>query len=179
MAKLSNSARVLAIDPSTQGFGFVVLEGRDQLIDWGTREALGARKNEQSVRRTQQLIEKYRPEVIVLEDTTAVTSRRHTRIVFLIRRLQKLAQAYKIRVRFVSKRAVYDYFTMGDRINQRKLAEAIACLLPELASCLPQQRKPWMSEDPRVRVFGAAGMGLSRCSQLYVGPPTPRPVQSR
>jgi len=30
--------RVLAIDPSTRGFGFAVLEGPDRLIDWGVKE---------------------------------------------------------------------------------------------------------------------------------------------
>jgi len=30
--------RVLAIDPSTRGFGFAVLEGPSRLIDWGVKE---------------------------------------------------------------------------------------------------------------------------------------------
>ena len=30
--------RVLAIDPSTRGFGFAVLEGPERLIDWGVKE---------------------------------------------------------------------------------------------------------------------------------------------
>lgn len=30
--------RVLAIDPSTRGFGFAVLEGPNRLIDWGVKE---------------------------------------------------------------------------------------------------------------------------------------------
>jgi hypothetical protein len=30
--------RVLAIDPSTRGFGFAILEGPNQLIDWGVKE---------------------------------------------------------------------------------------------------------------------------------------------
>ena len=29
---------VLAIDPSTRGFGFAVLEGPNRLIDWGVKE---------------------------------------------------------------------------------------------------------------------------------------------
>ena len=30
--------RVLAIDPSTRGFGYAVLEGPNRLIDWAVKE---------------------------------------------------------------------------------------------------------------------------------------------
>jgi hypothetical protein len=124
-------------------------------------------------------VDKYQPELLLLEDITAKTSRRHPRIRLLIRRLQKLAAAYRIKVSLIAKTEVHDYFTMGKRLNQRRLAEAIAQLLPELITCLPRDRMPWMSEDPRARVFGAAAMGLTRYSQTHVGPPTPRPKQRR
>lgn len=35
----TNDIRVLAIDPSTRGFGFAVLEAPNRLIDWGVKEA--------------------------------------------------------------------------------------------------------------------------------------------
>ena len=29
--------RVLAIDPTTKGFGFAIMEGPERLIDWGVK----------------------------------------------------------------------------------------------------------------------------------------------
>lgn len=31
--------RILAIDPTTRGFGFGILEAPERLIDWGVKEA--------------------------------------------------------------------------------------------------------------------------------------------
>jgi RNase H-fold protein (predicted Holliday junction resolvase) len=151
---------ILAIDPGSYGFGFVVAEGR-KLIDRGMREAPGTRKNFQCIRKMQKLIDKYQPDLLVLDDITSEASRRHPRIRLLIRRLQKLAAAYRIKVGLIAKSEMHDYVTMGKRLNQRKLAEIVARLLPELTAYLPRDRKPWMSEDPRGRLFGAAAMALS------------------
>ena len=30
--------RIIAIDPTTKGFGFAVMEGPEDLIDWGIKE---------------------------------------------------------------------------------------------------------------------------------------------
>jgi hypothetical protein len=42
MISPANEKRVLAIDPTHRGFGYVILEGPERLIDWGTRHVPGA-----------------------------------------------------------------------------------------------------------------------------------------
>ena len=94
--------RVLAIDPSTRGFGFAVLEGPNRLIDWGVKETKTDKK-----RRTLQLIEdlidRYLPNVIVVEDYAGKGSRRCRRVQGLISDISKLAVQRKIKVRAFSR----------------------------------------------------------------------------
>ena len=37
MAKVSSPPRVLAIDPTPRGFGYAILEGSTDLVDWGVK----------------------------------------------------------------------------------------------------------------------------------------------
>ena len=40
--------RIITIDPVTRGFGFAVLEGPEDLIDWGVKEARNRDKKTRS-----------------------------------------------------------------------------------------------------------------------------------
>ncbi len=146
--------RVLAVDPSTRGFGFAVLEGADRLIDWGTRTARRD-KNRQCLRKVEELIEIYLPEVLVVEKCDARESRRCARVWRLIAAMTKLAMARKIRVRRSSRRQVRAVFSRFGASMKHEIATVIAKRFPELAPHLPPARKAWMSEDQRERIFGA------------------------
>src|SRR5258707_1427486 len=93
---------VLAIDPSTRGFGFAVLEGPNRLIDWGVKETR-TDKRERALRWTVELIQRYRPSVIVVEDYDGKGSRRCRRIQRLINDISNLASKKKVRVRSFSR----------------------------------------------------------------------------
>jgi hypothetical protein len=56
----SRTRRVLAIDPTSRGFGFVILEGETKLLDWGVRQ-IRANKDEATLMKVQELIRLYRP----------------------------------------------------------------------------------------------------------------------
>jgi Holliday junction resolvasome RuvABC endonuclease subunit len=152
--------RVLAIDPSTRGFGFAVLEGPNRLIDWGVKETK-TDKNKKTLKLVADLIERYQPSVIVVEDYAGKGSRRCRRIQGLIRDISKLASKRKIRIRGVSRLKVKQAFSDSGASNKYEIAVAIANRFPELASRLPRFRKPWMSEDYRMSIFDAVGLGLT------------------
>ena len=57
--------RVLAIDPSTRGFGFAVLEGPNRLIDWGVKETK-IDKNRRSLKLIDELVNDYQPYAMVV-----------------------------------------------------------------------------------------------------------------
>src|SRR5207249_4460129 len=86
--------RVLAVDPTSRGFGFAVLEGPGRLLDWGlvhTRTDKRAR----TIEGVADLLDRYRPEVLVLEE--AAGSRRAARIRALLRSVAELARRRKVR----------------------------------------------------------------------------------
>jgi RNase H-fold protein (predicted Holliday junction resolvase) len=62
--------RVLAIDPSTRGFGFAILEGPERLIDWGVKETT-VDKNRRVLKLINDLIDEYQPNAIIVEDCSA------------------------------------------------------------------------------------------------------------
>ena len=82
---------MLAIDPSTRGFGYAVIEGRESLIDWGVKETK-TDKNKRSLKTIADLIEQYEPSILVLENYARKGSRRCRRVAQLIDEISNLAK---------------------------------------------------------------------------------------
>jgi hypothetical protein len=152
--------RILAVDPTHRGFGYVVFEGPDFLVDWGVRNVRGP-KNSCCVQAISHLIEHYTPDVLVLEDGDARDSRRRERVRKLIDELIELAAANGVRVHRVSRTKVGQVFARLGATNKHRVASVIAVRFPELAPRLPPERKPWMSEDRRMAIFDAAAFALA------------------
>jgi hypothetical protein len=143
--------RYLAIEPTTAGFAYVVLESPDRLVDWGL--ATG-RDSGAWTRRLESLIGTCVPEVIVTEDP-ADTRKGQRAIEFLdsVSAIALLRSLWTVRV---SSRRVWDAFP------EAKSKHDIACALverfPELRPRLPRKRKAWTSEDARMRIFDALAL---------------------
>src|SRR5579859_549607 len=94
-----NPKRVLAIDPTSRGFGFVVLESPTTLVDWGVKVV--RQPNEaQTLARVLDLIRHYMPEIIVLEDHRG--SRRCARIQSLLAGVGRMATEEGLKIRHIS-----------------------------------------------------------------------------
>jgi RNase H-fold protein (predicted Holliday junction resolvase) len=153
--------RVLAITPSTRGFGFAVLEGKDTLVDWGVKTVKG-NKNANSLAKVEELITHYQPGVMVLQDASAKDSRRSPRIRKLGQQIKKLAAVRKVSVKLFSREQVMKTFFADGQGTKYALAEILAKRFPEeLGSRLPPKRKPWMSEDSRMNMFEAVALALA------------------
>ena len=153
--------RILAIAPSTRGFGFAVLEGQETLVDWGVKPVKKKNKNVQSLKKVEKLIAQYQPGVLVLEDASAKGSRRSPRIRKLSRQISKLAEPRKGRVKLFSRDQVMKSYITDGPETKYALAEVIAQRFPEeLGSRLPPKRKLWMSEDSRMNIFAAVALAL-------------------
>src|SRR5216684_4038701 len=100
-----NPIRVRAVDPTTGGFGFAVMEGADSLIDWGVKEATQD-KNAACLKLVADLMNRYLPEVVVVENPIGRKSRRCERVRELIRNLLNLAVERRIRTRVYSRTEV-------------------------------------------------------------------------
>src|SRR5262249_32692692 len=113
----TKNKRVLAIDPSTRGFGFAVLEGPNRLIDWGVKETK-VNKKRRSLRFIAELIHRYQPSVLVVEDYTGKGSRRCCRVRELIEDISKLAVKKKVKVKSVSRLKVKQVFSESGASNK-------------------------------------------------------------
>jgi hypothetical protein len=152
--------RILAIAPSTRGFGFAILEGERTLVDWGVRSVDG-NKNARCLVKVEDMIAHYRPGVMVLHDCTSKDSRRSARIRTLSRQIVALASRRKVSVKLFSSEQVRRVFFTDDKGTKHALAEILAKRLSaELGFRLPPKRRPWMSEDSRMDIFDAVALAL-------------------
>lgn|GEM_PF-479109 len=159
--------RILAIAPSTRGFGYAVLEGHKELVDWGVKSVTGD-KNAGSMEKVEEMIAHYDPQVMVLEDALAKGSRRSARIQALTKRLIALAESRAVKVALFSQKQVRRVFFADGCGTKHALAEIIAKRFPEeLGFRLPPRRRPWMSEDYRIAIFDATALAFA---YLYRGP---------
>jgi Holliday junction resolvasome RuvABC endonuclease subunit len=153
-----NPKRVLAIDPTSRGFGFVVLESPTMPVDWGVK-AIRSHKEEKILGKVTELIHHYQPEIVVFEDHKG--SRHGARIQCLISAICRLAMAAGLKSRRIPPSRVKMVFSTFRASTKHEIAHAVAQQLPELAPRLPPYRKPWMSEDYRMAIFDAAALALT------------------
>lgn len=149
--------RVLSLDPSRKGFGYIVLESGLRLVDWGVAQVY-SNSEEGVLVRVESIVDRYRPVLIVVEDIEDSKQRR--RAVDRIEFVRKYARQRGIVVDAVSRAMVRRAFkeTGG---SKHGIATAITREFPELEQRLPPVRKPWMSEDERMSIFDAFSFALS------------------
>ena len=151
---------VLSIYPTSRGYAFVLFEGPLSPYDWGVKEIRKKQKNERTLESIQELIERHRPEYLVIEDHTEKGSRRSSRIRRLYRMLIHLAESEQVEVFRYSQNAVRTCFESVGARTKYEIAKAIALQIPAFTHRLPRLRKIWMSEDPRQSLFDAAALGM-------------------
>ena len=156
---------VLSIYPFTRGFAFVLFEGPASPFDWGVKEIKEKHKNAKTLDDIKELIDRYRPEVLVIEDTTNGESRRTSRIRKLYRMLVHLAVAEYVDLCRLKKSQVKESFGFVGAESKYEIAKAIAIQIPAFAHRIPPFRKPWVSEDSRQNLFDAAALGLTFYAQ--------------
>jgi hypothetical protein len=149
--------RTLAIDPTTSGFGFVVLEGSERLVDWGLGRL---EKPEDSLfqKRIEKLLDRAAPQILVLEDMR--DSRRGERATAWARLAEKAAAKRGLRVERISRAEVSEHFASSGK-TRWEVGVAISRLFPELVPSLPKKRRIWESEDRRMAIFTAASFALT------------------
>jgi hypothetical protein len=154
------------MDPSSRGFGYALLEGQGELVDWGLKGPSRRRepRNRWCLRQLASLIALHRPDVLILEEVADKESHRGPRARSLIGEMAALADERGVKVRRVSRRRVVRAFAPEDS-TKYEIALAVATRFPELAWRLPPARKPWMSEDVRMRVFGAVALAFAHAAR--------------
>jgi Holliday junction resolvasome RuvABC endonuclease subunit len=161
---LPKHPRILAVAPSTNGFGYAVIEGQKVFVDWGVKLVEGD-KNSGSMKKVGEMIDLYNPQVMVLEDTANKESRRSPRIKALTKLLVVVAEDRSVKVVMFSQKQVRRVLLGDERGTKEALAANIAEQFPEeLGFRLPPKRRPWMSEDSRMDIFDAVALALAHYS---------------
>src|SRR5258708_16455648 len=78
---------VLSIYPFSRGFAFVLFEGPESPFDWGVKEIKEKHKNTKTLDEIKKIIDRYRPHVLFIMNTTGNDPRRHLHIRNLSRTL--------------------------------------------------------------------------------------------
>lgn len=152
--------RILAIAPSTRGFGFAVLEGEDTLVDWGVK-TVPKEKNTRSMAKIEEMIVHYRPDVLALQDHCAKGSRRPLRIRILMQGIIDLAPKYGVSVALFTRQKLDEAYFRNGKGTRHARAELIAKKFPgELGFLVPPKRRAWMREDSRMDFFDAVALAL-------------------
>src|SRR5262245_47829226 len=112
---------VLAIDPAHRGFGYVIFEDSQHLVDWGVRH-VHLDKNRASLVAVGELISLYAPRTLVLEDMDANGCRRSQRVRELAKSLERYARSRGLRVRKISRTALKRSFASLGARNKDQVA---------------------------------------------------------
>jgi hypothetical protein len=154
----SSPELVLAVFPSTRGFGYAVFEGPASLVDWGVKSVRRRQKNLASLRKIRELLAFYQPDALIVENYQGRGSRRAKRIQTLINLMTAHAADQRITTISYSRSEVRAPFGLT---TKREIAEAIVREFPELEPRLPPVRKIWMSEDARMNIFDASALAIT------------------
>ncbi len=151
---------VLSIYPFSRGFAFVLFEGPYNPFDWGVKDIKEKHRNEKTLDAIKELIDRYNPDAIIIEETGVGGARRSSRIRKLYRSLTHLSNTELIDLYRFPPSAIKRYFEPVGAVTKYEIAKAIGRQIPAFAHRMPKVRKPWMSADPKQSLFDAAALGL-------------------
>jgi hypothetical protein len=154
------SDRVFAIHPTTTGFGWVLLSGPHNPLDWGTAN-IPDRSVKSLLARLELLLVRNVPTDLVLEDADAEGSRRNARIRRLCRKMIELGRKKGIKTAVYPHSEIVATFVPEEARTRYEIAVAITKRIPDFEHLLPPKRKIWLPEDPRMGLFDATAVGIT------------------
>lgn len=162
---MSHPYRILAVDPMTRGFAYVIFEEPFYLAEFGFARIMEDKKLG-AIAYFEKLLADFTPEAVVLEDTKAPGSRRHHRVRELIDALTALARERGIAVSLIARTAVVARFSSGEaRATKQMIAETLVRHFPELRLKLPKPRKMWESEHEHMSIFDALALAVTHVTK--------------
>ena len=152
------SRRVLALELTSTTAGFVVLEGPERLVIWGSK---GIDDDvSRFLPKLSREVLRYRPDVIVGEDPAL--SRKGSRVREHLVWCEQWSADHETPFISVSAGELRSWSEHLGPTKERR-AIALARLFPEIRPLVPPPRKLWQAEAKRVNVFVA----LSRALYYY------------
>lgn len=166
MLKHNNNPRVLSIYPTTRGCAFVLFDSPLSPHDWGNKDIKKDVGNAKCIAIIKDMLARFRPDVLVLEDALERQTKRSIRIRRISKAIASTAQELSIEIAPVKRKNVRATFAQFGAINKQDIAQIIARKMEAFAPRMPRARKAWQAEDPRMALFDAASRGLTYYYQL-------------
>ena len=159
---MSREQFVVALAPVSRGFGVFVVDAMGKAIDWRVREIRDAKhRNARCQAAADQLLDEFRPTIMVIEDHRAPGSRRHPRIQELLDLFAELGVANNISVARYATHEVRIALGLPPRANKHKIAVAVAKHFPALERRLPKPKRIWETEAHAMAMFQAGALALT------------------
>lgn len=161
MTALPPSELVLALYPASRGLTFVLFEGPLSPIDWAVKDVHNGPDRSASVlEATRALIERYQPDIVVLQGHRKASKRPSQ-----ARRFEHMIASYAasqtIDCYRYTREEIRACFRNAGAVTRYEIAQAIAAHIPALSHRLPPMKKLWQSEDGRMCLFDAASLALT------------------
>jgi hypothetical protein len=156
--------RVLAVYPTAYGYAFAYFDKPVRLVDWALRRLYVPRdqRNADSMAEIAALLDRYQPDVVVLEDWTFPGTRRSVRIRRLYRSIAHAANTRAIDLGRYARSQVQEMYASVGACSRYEIAQATAREFPALAHRLPRRpRKRYESEASVLGLFQAAALALT------------------
>lgn len=150
---------VFALHATSRGFSYVAFEGPFAPHDWGTVIVRGD-KNAVCLRRLEKLLDRLRPECLLLEEPKSVANR-SDRIARLYKAIAAICAARGIDLAVYPFRDIKACFRSVGAATRQEIAEAVARQIPAFDYKVPRPRLRWESESRRMALFCAAALVLT------------------
>lgn len=147
---------VMGCHPTSRGFGWTLMRGPHEPVDWGLAYVRGDRQRGNR-RKLEKLLDRYRPDALVVE--AGGTDRKPGAAPFELT-LRSVAEAYGVEVRALERQTLHTVLRLPDEATRDDVALRVAQRLAALGHRLPHPRRAWESADRRLALFNAAALAL-------------------
>lgn len=149
---------ILALYPTSIGFGYACLQVPKGLYDYGITTAKPI-SNRKLLRRTERFMDHFQPKVVLLREPGKVFN--GDRNEKLIRAISTLADEKGLQVFSYTKQQMREVFELFGASNKQEMVEQILRTFPELAYRAPRKRKWYEREDYNMALFQAVALALT------------------
>ena len=150
---------VLAIYPCAGGFGYALFESMYKAVDWRVKTTTKPDVHSVSMGHVKQLIDWFKPSVIVMQDCACSLIHCTQYVADLINSIGEYAAGENIAARQYTRKHIRECFSVQyGAVTKFEIASAITKVIPDLALRQPPTRKPWRNESYHMPIFDAASL---------------------
>jgi Holliday junction resolvasome RuvABC endonuclease subunit len=150
---------VLAVHPTSRGFGWIVFSSPATPVDWGGASARGKRSG-RLIERFEKIVSRWQPDILVLEKVGEKKGS-SKRLRALSGAMADLASFKGMDIALYDRNDIRAVFASDGASSRHEIAAAIATRLNELGGRLPRKRPLGSAEQHQQGLFDAAALAMT------------------